>query len=427
MLRGLERKSMTAEVAPAAATAKSRQVFPLPLIIAAGCLIAMLTFGPRSAMGFFQIPLLEEKGWDRTTFGLAMAIQNLLWGLGQPVFGAIADKFGTGRVLVASAVFYATGLVIMAIAPSPFWLHFGGGVLVGLGIAAGSFGIILAAFARNVPAEKRSVVFGLGTAAGSSGMFFFAPISRTMIDTLGWSDTLIGMAIMMAIIPVAAIALHGKPQTAGEHEAVDQSIRQALAQAFGHKSYLLLTSGFFVCGFQVAFITAHFPAYISDLGLAERWAVVAIASIGFFNIIGSLASGFIGQRYSKPVFLALLYIGRSIAVTIFILMPATPVTAMVFSVVMGLMWLSTVAPTNALVAIMFGTRYLGMLGGIVFFSHQIGSFLGVWLGGYLYDLYGTYDPVWWLGVALGLFAAIVHWPIREEAAPAVAQPAAIRP
>ena len=418
---------MTAEAAPAATIVKSRRIFPLWLIIAAGCLIAMLTFGPRSAMGFFQIPLLEEKGWDRTTFGLAMAIQNLLWGLGQPVFGAIADKFGTARVLVASAVLYSAGLVVMAIAPSQFWLHFGGGVLVGLGIAAGSFGIILAAFARNVPANKRSIVFGLGTAAGSSGMFFFAPLSRAMIDTLGWSDTLIGMAIMMAIVPVAAIALRGKPETRGEHDAVDQSIREALAQAFGHKSYLLLTSGFFVCGFQVAFITAHFPAYISDLGLAERWAVVAIGSIGFFNIIGSLASGFISQHYSKPVFLSLLYIGRSIAVTIFILTPATPVTVTVFSVVMGLMWLSTVAPTNALVATMFGTRYLGMLGGVVFFSHQVGSFLGVWLGGYMYDIYGTYDPVWWLGVALGIMAAIIHWPIREEAAPAVAQPAAIRP
>ena len=418
---------MTAEAAPAATIVKSRRIFPLWLIIAAGCLIAMLTFGPRSAMGFFQIPLLEEKGWDRTTFGLAMAVQNLLWGFGQPVFGAIADKFGTARVLVASAVLYSAGLVVMAIAPSQFWLYFGGGVLIGLGIAAGSFGIILAAFARNVPANKRSIIFGLGTAAGSSGMFFFAPISRTMIDSLGWSDTLIGMAIMMAIVPVAAIALRGKPETRSEHDAVDQSIREALAQAFGHKSYLLLTSGFFVCGFQVAFITAHFPAYISDLGLAERWAVVAIASIGFFNIIGSLASGFISQHYSKPVFLSLLYIGRSIAVTIFILTPATPVTVTVFSVVMGLMWLSTVAPTNALVAVMFGTRYLGMLGGVVFFSHQVGSFLGVWLGGFLYDIYGTYDPVWWLGVALGIMAAILHWPIREEAAPAVAQPSAIRP
>ncbi len=417
---------MTAQATPAATAARFRRNFPLPLIIAAGCLIAMLTFGPRSAMGFFQIPLLEEKGWDRTTFGLAMAIQNLLWGLGQPFFGAIADKFGTARVLVASAVFYAAGLFVMAIAPSPFWLHFGGGVLVGLGIAAGSFGIILAAFARNVSADKRSIVFGLGTAAGSSGMFFFAPISRTMIDTLGWSDTLIGMAIMMAIIPVAAVVLRGKPETKGERDAVDQSIREALSQAFGHGSYLLLVAGFFVCGFHVAFITAHFPAYISDLGLAERWAVVAIANIGFFNIIGSLASGFIGQRYSKPIFLALLYIGRSIAVTIFILIPATPVTVTVFSVVMGLMWLSTVAPTNALVAVMFGTRYLGMLGGIVFFSHQVGSFLGVWLGGYLYDVYGTYDPVWWLGVALGVFAAIVHWPIREELAPPV-QLAAISP
>ncbi|HSG94118.1 MAG TPA: MFS transporter, partial [Afifellaceae bacterium] len=280
---------------------------------------------------------------------------------------------------------------------------------------------------RSVSAEKRSIVFGLGTAAGSSGMFFFAPISRAMIDALGWSDALIGMAIMMALIPVAAVALRGKPETAGEHDALDQSIREALAQAFGHKSYLLLTAGFFVCGFQVAFITAHFPAYISDLGLAERWAVVAISSIGFFNIIGSLASGFIGQRYPKPIFLALIYLVRSLAVTVFLLTPATPLTVTVFSIVMGLLWLSTVAPTNGLVAVMFGTRYLGMLGGVVFFSHQVGSFLGVWLGGFLYDIYGTYDPVWWLGVALGLMAAILHWPIREEAAPALAGPAPIRP
>ncbi len=223
----------------------------------------------------------------------------------------------------------------------------------------------------------------------------------------------------MALIPVAAVALRGRPQSAAEANAVEQTMGEALRQAFGHQSYLLLTAGFFVCGFQVAFITAHFPAYISDLGIDPWWAAVALAMIGLFNIVGSLASGFLGQTKSKPMMLVWIYIGRSVAVTIFLLTPASPASVVTFSIVMGLLWLSTVPPTNALVAVMFGTRYLGMLGGIVFLSHQVGSFLGVWLGGYFYDIYGTYDPVWWLGVALGIFAAFVHWPIREEPAPAV--------
>jgi MFS family permease len=384
------------------------------LIIICGSLIAALTFGPRSAMGFFQLPMLAEKGWDRTTFGLAMAIQNLAWGLGTPIFGAIADRYGTWRVLALSGVMYAGGLALMAASPNETALHLGGGILVGLGVAAGSFGIVLAAFARNVPAERRSLAFGIGTAAGSAGMFFFAPLSQGLIDAFGWYDTLVIMSFMMLAIPVLAIPLRGNSKS-GQFSQLefDQSIGQALREAFSHHSYLLLVSGFFVCGFQVAFITAHFPAYVADIGIEARYAVIALALIGFFNIIGSLASGFIGQRYPKPIFLALIYISRSVLVTAFLLFPQTPATVITFSVIMGLLWLSTVPPTNALVAIMFGTRYLGMLGGIVFLSHQIGSFLGVWLGGYLYDLYGSYDPVWWLGVALGIFAAIVHWPIRE--------------
>jgi predicted MFS family arabinose efflux permease len=392
------------------------------LIIFAGCAVALLTFGPRSAMGFFQLPLLEERGWDRTTFGLAMAIQNLMWGVGQPVFGAIADRVGSARVLLVSFVLYSSGLVLMAYAPTPFWLHMSGGVLIGLGISAGSFGIIMAALARRVPADKRSFVFGMATAAGSAGMFAFSPISILMIDALGWADALVGLAVIMGLIPVAAAILRGKPQSAEEAQAVEQTMGEALRQAFAHQSYLLLVAGFFVCGFQVAFITAHFPAYISDLGIEAKWAAIALMMIGLFNIVGSLASGYLGQRKSKPMMLVWIYLGRSVAVTIFLLLPASPLTVTVFSIVMGLLWLSTVPPTNALVAVMFGTRNLGMLGGIVFFSHQIGSFLGVWLGGYFYDLYGSYDPVWWLGVALGIFAAVVHWPIREAPAPAL-QPA----
>jgi len=398
----------------AAATTRSGNTVPW-LIIICGCLIAALTFGPRSAMGFFQLPMLAEKGWDRTTFGLAMAIQNLCWGLGQPIFGAIADRFGTWRVLTLGAVLYALGLYLMASADSPGMLHLSGGVLVGLGVAAGSFSIVLAAFARNTNPNNRSMVFGIGTAAGSAGMFIFAPISQGLIDAYGWSDTLVYMSIAMLVIPVLAIPLIGNSSSGKVSQAeIQQTLSQALSEAFGHRSYMLLVSGFFVCGFQVAFITAHFPAYIRDIGIDARYAVIALALIGFFNIIGSLASGIIGQKYSKPRFLAWIYLARSALVAAFLLLPQTPTSVVIFAIVMGLLWLSTVPPTNGLVAIMFGTRHLGMLGGIVFFSHQIGSFLGVWLGGYLYDHFGSYDAVWWLGVALGLFAAAVHWPIKER-------------
>ena len=402
-----------------AAPAASR---PMPwLIILAGSLIAVLTFGPRSAMGFFQLPMLQDTGWDRTTFGLAMAFQNLAWGVSQPFFGAIADKFGTWRVLLISGLVYALGLFLMSLGTSPLWLHVGGGVLVGLGVGAGSFGILLSAFARNVTPDQRSMAFGICTAAGSAGMFLFAPLSQGLISAYGWSDSLVYLGVLMLAVPLIAIPLRGNSSSgitaASEYK---QTIGEALREALGHRSYLLLVAGFFVCGYQVAFITAHFPAYLGDLGIDARYAVIALALIGFFNIIGSLAAGFIGQRYSKPYFLAYIYIARSVAVSAFILLPKSPASVIVFAVVMGLLWLSTVPPTNGLVAIMFGTKHLGLLGGVVFLSHQVGSFLGVWMGGYLYDQFGTYDPVWWLGVVLGIFAAIVHWPIEEKG---VARPA----
>ena len=386
------------------------------LIIIAGSLVAVMTFGPRSAMGFFQLPMLADRGWDRSTFGLAMAVQNLCWGLSQPFFGALADKYGTGRVIVMSGVLYALGLLMMAHASAPIWLHIGGGVLVGTAIGAGSFSVILSAFARNVTPEQRSMAFGIGPAAGSAGMFLFAPLSQGLISAVGWSDGLVYMSIMMLIVPLLAYPLRGNANSGTQSKAqYEQTVAAALKEALTHKSYLLLTTGFFVCGFQVAFITAHFPAYLGDIGIEARYAVIAMALIGFFNVIGSLAAGVIGQRYSKPYFLALIYIGRSIAVTAFLLLPQSPTSVVIFAAVMGLLWLSTVPPTNGLVAIMFGTRHLGLLGGLVFLSHQIGSFLGVWMGGYLYDRFGTYDQVWWLGVILGLFAAVVHWPIREKA------------
>ena len=398
------------------APARPARDVPL-LVVACGCIIALMTFGPRSAMGLFQVPMVADQGWDRTTFGLAIAIQNLMWGAGQPFFGAIADKYGAGRVLVMSAVLYASGLWLMSVADAPIWLHVGAGLLVGLGIASGSFSIIMAVFARRVPPDRRVVVFGMGTAAGSAGMFVFTPLSQGLIDAYGWQDALVALSAIMLLIPLLAIPLAGRPSDRpGAAAEYEQSVAQALREALGTKSYLLLTAGFFVCGFQVAFITAHFPAFIADEGLDASLAAWALALIGFFNIIGSLASGVIGQRYSKPYFLALLYLGRSLLVTWYLLTPITGTTTILFASIMGLLWLSTVAPTNALVATFFGTRYLGMLGGLVFFSHQIGSFLGVWLGGVLYDAYGTYDVVWWLGVGLGVFAALVHWPIEERAA-----------
>ncbi|MDZ7823291.1 MAG: MFS transporter, partial [Ahrensia sp.] len=325
------------------------------LIIAAGCCIAALTFGPRSAMGFFQLPMLQDTGWSRTDFGMAMAIQNLMWGVGQPFFGAIADKFGTWRVLAMSGLIYAGGLLLMSTAHSIPALYFGGGVMIGLGIASGSFGIVLAAFARNVSPEQRSFTFGLGTAAGSAGMFIFAPYSQALIDNFGWSDGLLIMSAMMLLVPILAIPLRGNSASGTQKQTdVEQSIGAALREAFSHQSYILLAAGFFVCGFQVAFITAHFPAYIADIGIEARFAVLGLALIGFFNIIGSLAAGIIGQKYSKTIFLSLIYIGRSIAVTVFLLMPQTGTSVVIFASVMGLLWLSTVPPTNALVAIMFG-------------------------------------------------------------------------
>lgn len=386
------------------------------LIIIAGCLITFLTFGPRSAMGFFQLPIIGDKGWDRSTYGLAMALQNLFWGAGQPIFGMIADKYGSWRVLLMSGIFYSSGLLLMAHADAPIALHIGGGVLVGLGVAAGSYGIILSAFARHVSAQQRSLVFGLGTAAGSAGMFAFAPISLGLIERFGWSDALVWLGVAMLLVPLLAIPLRGNASNARMPDTnAKQTVSEALKEALGHKSYLYLTAGFFVCGFQVAFITTHFPAYISDIGVDKHYAVWGLALIGFFNVIGSLGAGFLGQTYSKPKMLALIYLLRSILVAGFILLPQSGTSVLIFSGVMGLLWLSTVPPTNGLVATMFGTRHLGLLGGMVFFSHQIGSFIGVWLGGTLYQLYNSYDVVWWLSIILGLFAALIHLPIRETA------------
>ncbi len=402
--------SRTAQPAPTSALAVA-----LPLVIVAGCLISFLSFGPRSIMGLFLAPMTEAREWSREIFALSIAIQNIIWGMGQPIAGAIADRYGSGRVLAGGGLVYAAGLALMAWAPDPLWLNVSAGLMIGTGMAAASFTIVLAAFGRRVPPERQSIVFGVGTAAGSMGQFLFAPFGQAMIQNFGWSEALIIMAVIMLAIPVLALALAGRPNLHAQ-KVRDQTMRQALSEAFAHRSYLLLTAGFFVCGFHVAFITTHLPPYIVDKGLDPRIGAWALALIGLFNVIGSLASGVIGQRHSKPIFLALIYLSRAVAITIFVLLPATPVTVLLFSALIGLLWLSTVPPTSGLVAIMFGPKHLGMLMGIVFFSHQVGAFLGVWLGGRLYDQTGSYDVVWWLGVALGIFAALVHWPIQERPA-----------
>ena len=387
----------------------------LPLVIAAGCLIALISFGPRSIMGLFLGPMTEARGWSRELFALAIAIQNIVWGLGQPFAGAIADRYGSGRVLAGGGLIYAAGLALMAWAPSAAWLHLSAGVMIGLGMAAASFSIVLAAFGRRVPAERRSVVFGIGTAAGSMGQFVFAPLGQGLIANYGWSQALMVLAAVMLAVPVLAMAMAGRP-TASDIALRKQSLREALAEAFGHRSFNLLVAGFFVCGFQLAFVTTHLPPYLVDIGLPIGLAAWALALIGLCNVFGSLASGWIGQAYSKPIVLALIYLARSAAIVFLLLTPPSAASVLIFAAVMGFLWLSTVPLTTALVAIMFGPRYLATLSGVVFFSHQVGSFLGVWLGGRLYDQTGSYDIVWWLGAALGVFAAIVHWPIREAPA-----------
>ncbi|MEM9633205.1 MAG: MFS transporter [Pseudomonadota bacterium] len=397
------------------ATSSARTGPNIPLVIACGCLIALISFGPRSAMGLFFQPMTEARDWSREIFALAIAIQNLMWGIGQPVAGMMADRYGTWKTMTIGAVLYATGLLLMIDADSAVALHVSAGVLIGLGIAFSSFSLVLAAFGRTVSPAQRSIAFGIGTASGSLGQFLFAPLGGALIANVGWQDTLLVFTGLVALIPLFAVALRGKSDhSAAAIPASNQKLSEAVAEAFGTRGFILLTIGFFVCGFHVAFITVHVPPYIADLGLDPAWGATAIALIGLCNIVGSLASGYIGGRYSKPIFLSLIYLGRSIAIFAFIMLPVTPTSVLVFSGVMGLLWLSTIPPTSGLVAVMFGPRYMATLFGFVFLSHQIGSFLGVWLGGKLYDETGSYDAIWWCGIVLGILAALIHLPIQEK-------------
>ncbi len=390
----------------------------IPIVIIAGCAIAAINFGPRSTMGFFLTPMSSEHGWGREIFALAIAIQNLVWGIAQPFSGMLADKYGTARVLAVGAVVYSVGLFAMANTTDPVALQFTAGVLVGLGVSGSAFVLVLAAFARLLPESMRTIGFGFGTAAGSLGQFIFAPLGQGFISSFGWQETLMIMGVIVLIVPLLAYALKGKPQAAPAVAGrKDQSIREALGEAFGHRSYQLLFAGFFVCGFQIAFITVHLPPYLSDIGIPALYGGYALALIGFFNIMGSISSGVLSGRMPKRWILSGLYFLRALAITIFILLPPSVPSVLVFSAVMGFLWLSTVPPTQALVAVMFGTRYMATLFGFVFFSHQVGSFFGIWLGGMLFDATGSYDGVWWLSVLLGLFGAVVHLPIVERPVP----------
>ena len=388
------------------------------IIVAAGCLIALITFGPRASAGLFQIPMTIQFNWGRDTFSLALAIQNLLWGLGAPFAGAIADRYGTVRVLCVGALLYAGGLVMMAYATTPLQLHLGAGVLIGFGLSACSFNLVLAAFGKLLPEQWRPMAFGAGTAAGSFGQFLFPPIGNILIDTLGWQQALIVFAFtLLPILPISIVMATRKTGAAAGAAAANvpnQTIVQALSEAFKHRSYVLLVLGFFTCGFQLAFITVHMPAYLKDAGLPAWVGGWTLAVIGLANAVGSLSSGWLSTRMPKRHLLAWIYLGRAVAIAAFILLPPSPTTAITFGIVIGLFWLSTVPPTSSLVMLMFGTKYMAMLYGFAFFSHQVGGFLGVWLGGVLYESMGNYQFVWWLSVALGVASALINLPIVER-------------
>ena len=395
---------------------------PIGVIVICGCLIGVISFGARAGFGLFLTPISTEFQWGREVFALSIAIQNLVWGAGQPFAGMLADKYGTGRVLVLGAFIYAAGVALMAYSSEPWQMHMTAGVLVGLGTAFASFMIVMATMARKVSPKWRTLVMGIATASGSIGQFTMVPLGQAFLKAYGWHTALLLLAaILLLVIPLSSTVTGKGAPTPGMR---DQSVKEAFGEAFGHKSYNLLTAGFFVCGFHVAFILVHMPAYIADKGLPPETGATALALVGLFNIIGSLSSGYIGGRFSKKYSLAAIYLARAAAITLFVLLPTTEMTVYLFAAAMGLLWLSTVPLTSGLVAQFFGLRYMAMLFGFVFLSHQVGSFIGVWLGGRLYDAYGTYDVVWWLSVALGIAAALVHLPIREAPSPRLAAAAA---
>ena len=395
-----------------AAAPKGQWQTPL-VVITAGCLIALLGFGARSAFGLLLEPMTGARGWGRETFALALAVQNLVWGFGVPLASMLADRYGPSRVLAAGAVVYGIGIAGMATATTSTSLTLFGGILTGLGIALTSFSIALAAMAKVVEPGRQSFVLGIGTSAGSLGQVLFSPLSQLVIAEYGWDSALFVLAASVLLILPLAFVLPGNADTGGDG-TIEQGLGEAIVEAIRHRGYVLLTLGFFVCGFHVAFITVHFPAYVRDLGLAPQVGAWAIAIIGLFNIVGSFLSGLAGQRWPKKNGLVVIYSLRAVAIAALLLADKSATTIYAFAAVMGILWLSTVPLTSGIVAQVFGLRFMATLFGIVFLSHQLGSFLGVWLGGYLYDRTGSYDLVWWTGVGLSVAAALIHVPINER-------------
>lgn len=394
-------------------------------ILIAGCMILMTGFAIRASFGIFQIPIAEQFGWLRSDFSFAIAMQNLAWGIGQPIFGALAEKFGDRKAIFLGAIIYALGLVLSSFAVTPE-AHQLLEILVGFGIAGTGFGVILAVVGRATSDKNRSLALGIATAAGSAGQIVGPPVAANLLEVMPWSSVFLIFAV--AIIAVLVLLPLMKTQPMANREELQESLSKVLGRALKDPTYAMIFLGFFSCGFQLAFITAHFPAYVTEvcsaiapnsylrsMGIQTSSALGAfsIALIGAANILGSIAAGALGDRFSRKYLLALVYTGRTIIAALFIMFPMTPTTVVLFSLTMGTLWLATVPLTSGLIAHIYGLKYMGTLYGIVFFSHQLGSFLGVWLGGRLYDLYGSYDVVWWVGVGVGAFSAIIHLPVRE--------------
>lgn len=389
---------------------------PAPLsmkqVLLCGAMIVTLSMGIRHGFGLWLQPITMDRGWTRETFAFALAVQNLAWGVAGPFAGALADRFGAFKVLIVGSLLYAGGLVLMAVSTSGLAFTGSAGLLLGMAQSGTTYAVVYGVIGRNVAPEKRSWAMGVAAAAGSFGQFLMVPTENWLIGHLGWQQALFVLGcIALAIIPLAA----GLKEPKFIVNPLQQSLGAALREAFAYPSFLLLMAGYFVCGFQVVFIGVHMPSYLKDHGLSQDVATGALALIGLFNVIGTYTAGALGQRLPKRYILSTIYALRSVAIVIFLSVPLSPTSVYVFASVMGVLWLSTVPPTNAIVAQVFGVRYLSMLGGFVFLSHQVGSFLGVWLGGKLYDSTGSYDVVWWIAVGLGVFAALVNLPVRESA------------
>jgi MFS family permease len=382
------------------------------VVLLCGGTILTLAMGTRQGFGLFLQPMTLDHGWSRETFAFALALQNLIWGISQPFFGMIADRKGAGRVLVTGAVLYTIGLVLMALSNTGLQFSLATGLFIGLAQGCTTFSIIFGVVSRIFPPERRSMALGLCSAAGSFGQFAMLPYTGSLISHFGWFHTLLILSVSAALIAPLASALVEKRE--GAAAAPAQSVGEAVREAFGHKSFLLLTAGYFVCGFQLAFITVHFPAYLGDRGLSANVGMMALALVGLFNIFGSFASGALGAKYTKKYLLSSIYLTRSIVIALFVFSQVTEGSVYLFSAAIGLLWLSTVPLTNGVIGGIFGVAYMSTLSGFVFLSHQIGSFAGVWLGGYLFDHTGSYQVVWLISIGLGVFAALVNLPIQER-------------